>query len=226
MVERRMNKIFIDLEFCGIDRQNEAVRKITPFEIIEIGAVKLNDRDEIVDEYDSYIHPVYGSIEKEISELTHITNEDVAEARPFAEVMEEFLDWIGDEETTVYSWSMSDHAQLEKECRLKSCFDQRVDDLLTHWIDFQKVFGGLIGIEQSIALDKALTGAGLTFDGMQHRANSDAINTAKLYQLTQDEEQFQKQLTSIFEWLKPSPDLTVTMGSLLPPGLLGDLPAE
>lgn len=221
-----MNKIFIDLEFCGIGKQNEEVRKITPFEIIEIGAVKLNENNEIVDEYDSYIHPLYGSIEKEISELTHITNEDVAQARPFVEVMAEFLDWIGEEETTVYSWSMSDHSQLEKECRLKSCYNHRVENLLMHWIDFQKVFGSLIGIEQSIALDKALTGAGLKFDGMQHRANSDAINTAKLYLLTQDGEKFEKQLTSIFEWLKPTPELTVTMGSLLPPGLFGELPVE
>lgn len=221
-----MNKIFIDLEFCGVDKQNEQVRKITPFEIIEIGAVKLNDNNEIVGEYDSYIHPLYGSIEKEISELTHITNEDVADARAFGEVVHEFLDWAGEDETEVYSWSMTDHAQLEKECRQKSCVDPRMERLLSHWIDFQKVFGELIGIEQSIALDKALRGAGLEFDGMQHRADSDAINTAKLYQLTQDKERFEKQLTSILEWLTPTPELTVTMGSLLPPGLFGELPLE
>ncbi|UUZ92201.1 hypothetical protein LJK87_43485 [Paenibacillus sp. P25] len=49
-----MNYIVIDLEFNGRRHYN-----VYPMEIIEIGAVKLNEQLEIIDTFQSYIRPKY-----------------------------------------------------------------------------------------------------------------------------------------------------------------------
>ena len=49
-----MNYIVIDLEFNGRRHYN-----VYPMEIIEIGAVKLNEQLEIIDTFQSYIRPKF-----------------------------------------------------------------------------------------------------------------------------------------------------------------------
>ena len=49
-----MNKTVIDLEFTPIPSKFKEIRKICRHEIIEIGAVKLDENDEIVDKFDVF----------------------------------------------------------------------------------------------------------------------------------------------------------------------------
>jgi inhibitor of KinA sporulation pathway (predicted exonuclease) len=56
----------------------------------------------------------------------------------YAAAFQKFVDWIGEEETKIYSWSMSDIKQLKKECRFKLP-DFDVEWLDSRWVDLQQV---------------------------------------------------------------------------------------
>jgi 3'-5' exoribonuclease 1 len=86
-----MNYIVFDLEATcweGVDvGQNE---------IIEIGAVKINDQKQIISEFEKFVKPLKHPILSDFCiSLTSITQEDVNNAEYFNTVAEEFKDWIG-----------------------------------------------------------------------------------------------------------------------------------
>ena len=72
--------IFLDFEMNPIPRSNKEARELASSEIIEIGAVKLDRDYQLVDWYSRYVKPDYGPIQKRITELTGITDADVADA--------------------------------------------------------------------------------------------------------------------------------------------------
>ena len=53
-----MNYIVLDLEWNQAANKKNRYAKILPFEIIEIGAVKLNDSFQIIDTFQEVIRPV------------------------------------------------------------------------------------------------------------------------------------------------------------------------
>ena len=163
------------------------------------------------------VKPEYSTISKRVSELTHITENDVASAAHFTEVMDKFLDWIGYEAVEIYSWSLEDKHQFEYECSIKNYSDERLDMLYKNWIDFQKVFGKILEVNQQVSLSNALNGVGITFVGQEHSAADDAENTARLFILTRDEENFKKQAQALLDLMIPTPEVTTQIGSLFTP---------
>ena len=83
-----MNYIVFDLEAtCEKDSKN------FQNEIIEIGAVKLNDGYEITDEFSSFVKPIVNPILTDFCmNLTSITQSDVDTARKFPDVLDAFLE--------------------------------------------------------------------------------------------------------------------------------------
>ena len=67
-----MVHIVIDLEMNPVCKSFKDVRKYTTDEIIEIGAVKLDDSYKQVGEFQCYVRPQYGEITKHITKLTGI----------------------------------------------------------------------------------------------------------------------------------------------------------
>ena len=78
--------VVFDIETTGLSNAS--------CEIIEIGAVTVKE-GAIVSRYASFIRPEK-PISEEITRLTGITNDMVSDARPIAEVLPEFLSYIGD----------------------------------------------------------------------------------------------------------------------------------
>src|SRR5689334_18726294 len=78
--------VAVDLETTGLDSAQD--------QIIEIGAVKFRE-DEILDQWSSYINPGR-QIPAYITQLTGITNADVAKAPPMANIMQTLRKFIGD----------------------------------------------------------------------------------------------------------------------------------
>lgn len=102
-----MQYIILDLEWnTAFDhRSKEYVN-----EIIEFGAVKLNQNLEEVSTFSSFVKPV---IEKKLTsrvrKLTHITNEDVQNAEYYLPVSNAFAAWAGEDPETVFmSWGDMD----------------------------------------------------------------------------------------------------------------------
>lgn len=101
-----MNYVILDLEWnTAYSRKYD--RYIN--EIIEIGAVKLNDKCEIISEYSSIIKPqIQKKLRSRVKQLTNITNDEVKLGNTFDEVIEDFSNWIGNEECIVLSWGNMD----------------------------------------------------------------------------------------------------------------------
>ncbi len=149
-------------------------------EIIEIGAVRVNEDLEIVDEFSEFILPViHPQIDKFCTKLTSITQEDVEYADHFNVVIKRFEDWMdcASARTALFSWGEFDHRQFVADARhhnLKL-------DWLKYWACLQRHYSKYKGAKNQIGLKNALIHEGLEFNGTQHRAIADARNMAELF---------------------------------------------
>ena len=156
-----MKHIVIDLEMNKIARSSEA-RKICKSEIIEIGAVMLDENLQEIGNFRTYVKPEYNDkIAAEIRNLTGITYAMVANAPVFREAFRMFTNWClgtGDE-VTIYAWSDSDYNQVVKEILLKEyeLSDEEHGLIDTEWTDFQNEFDAHIGFERRISLNSPST---------------------------------------------------------------------
>ena len=89
------NYIVFDLEWNQSAGGKEASNPDFPFEIIEIGAVKLNEEFEIMDEFHRLIRPqVYTKMHYAISEVTHMDMEELqSHGELFPDVAADFVAW-------------------------------------------------------------------------------------------------------------------------------------
>lgn len=143
-------------------------------EIVQIGAIKLNQDLEVLDRYDVFIKPqIYTKMLKHITQLTDITNDTLADGVSFPEAVAEFLNWCGDDYVFV-SWSPNDIIQLEKNMR----FHGMPIDELPECYDMQYMFDDQITMDgRDSALSYAMWKLGIK-PARSHDALNDAINTA------------------------------------------------
>lgn len=203
--------IFLDFEMNPIPREYKEARELAHSEIIEIGAVKLDKDYRLVDRYSRYVKPEYGPIHKRITQLTGITDADVAHAQPFAPAMEEFARWMGEGRARIYSWSRSDQYQLYDESWLKEA--ELPWQLNQRWMDFQAVYTRLIGLSRSnpLSLQNALGTAEYRFSGDAHRAVQDAENSAYLLILVK-EGRLEEQARVVMGAMRPKQNQGFSLG--------------
>lgn len=197
-----------------VNKTFKDVRRYMTDEIIEIGAVKLDDNYKQVSEFQCYVRPQYGEITKHITKLTGITAETVADKPIFNEAFQNFMDWIGSWDMTLYSWSNSDINQLRDECRFKIP-KYEINKLERQWRDLQKAFDERIGLHSSLALKHAIGAMNRDFEGTQHTALADAANTAAILALLQDDEEFFSVMQPVIDLLRPK-QLSQSIGDKYP----------
>ena len=210
-----MKHVVVDLEMNPVDREHKDIKKKLSGEVIEIGAVKLGDDFRQESEFQCYVAPEYGAIKTHITELTGIKQETVEGKDHFCQAFPSFVDWIGEEETKIYSWSMSDLKQLRKECRMKMA-DFDTEWLDSRWVDLQQAFDSRIGLQNSLGLKHALGAMNRNFEGTAHTALADAINTSAILVLMQDDKEFRKVMAPVMDVLKPKDELSASLGDLYP----------
>ena len=209
-----MIHIVIDLEMNPVRREYKDVRRFLQDEVIEFGAVKLDEYYVPIGEFQSYVKPQFGKITKHITQLTGITAETVADKSTFAETFKTFFDWIGTWDMKIYSWSSSDINQLKCECSYKLPeFD--INKLERQWIDIQQEFDDKIGLHGNLALKHAVGAMNRNFEGTAHTALADAANTAAILALMQDDEVFHETMKPVIDLLKPQ-ELSESIGDLYP----------
>ncbi|MBN2797295.1 MAG: exonuclease domain-containing protein [Clostridia bacterium] len=212
-------KIFIDLEMNPISKKYILERKICKDEIIEIGAVALNDQDEIVSEFKTYVNPEYNDhISRYIYKLTGISSEVVHKDNNFEVALNRFIKWCEDissnEYYEIYAWSKHDIEQLKKEASLKQLDHLLNQNFLDKWVDYQIMFSEIFGFKKILSLGKAVEILDLDFQGNQHDALSDALNTVKIYQVSNSEEAFDKIVKPIREVFAQSEPLCISLESI------------
>lgn len=210
-----MKHVVVDLEMNPVSREFREVRRKLNEEVIEIGAVRLDENFQQEAEFQCYVKPEYGPIKKHITSLTGITQAMVADKKTYAACFQDFVDWVGKEETKIYSWSMSDIKQLRSECRYKLP-DFDIEWLNERWVDLQQEFDDRLGLHNSLALKHALGAMDHKFEGTQHTALADAINTSAILTLMQDDVKFKETMKPVLEILQPKDNLSSSIGDLCP----------
>lgn len=198
-----MKSVIVDFEFCNVNgNQRKNTGSHLYHEIIEFGAVMLDEKQNIIGRFQKFVKPQVGSLTAGITALTGITMDMLAEEMDFVQVLDAFVKWIGEGEYEICSWSMSDFEQLTYEISEK-CESSDYEDLFRGWRDIQREFGDGIGYTGALSLKHAMSSIDETFEGKAHDALADAENTASLAILLADKETFDKRTKTLQEILNP-----------------------
>ncbi|UIO43876.1 exonuclease domain-containing protein [Brevibacillus brevis] len=167
-----MNYIIFDLEAtCW---ENDRTKQN---EIIEIGAVKLNDHLAVIGEFQTFIKPKLNPILSDFcKKLTSISQKEVDQAPSFGEAISHFQNWIGSE-YHLCSWGFYDKKQLKMDCELHNV----PSSWIRHHISIKHQHGKMIGAERGVGMGKALQMLNIPLEGTHHRGMDDARNIAKIF---------------------------------------------
>ena len=173
MADRTLKRaVFADLELTcweGEPPVGEAC------EIIQIGVAEIDLCDlELRRTFSRIVRPTESRISEFCERLTGITPAIAKSGRPFAEVARSLCREFG--ATPWYAWG-DDQSALAAAARRHDC----EMPLSGTQLNLSGVFHQLFGLRRKYALDEALTHLGLAFEGRQHDALDDAINTARLF---------------------------------------------
>lgn len=180
-----MHYIILDLEMNEIDHSHKTEFRICSKEIIQIGAVLLDDTYQILDTFSIYCKPQYNTgISYKYQQLTGISTYTVKDAPCFKVALNQFFTWIlsNTNDVELYSWSDNDYNQILDEAQLKNYrFSDQELQLLEQWYDLQEEYDEITQRHYRCSLVEALISSGISFEGKQHDALYDSINTAKLF---------------------------------------------
>lgn len=175
-----MYYIIMDLEW-----NNAYVHKTKSFmnEIIEVGAVMLNEELEEISEFSCFVKSRIGKkIRSNIKKLTHITNDDMRSGEPFETVMQKFEEWIGGRENVILTWGNSDIRVIIENFHMLT--GRKTVPFLSNYTDVQRYFQlkKEIPTEKQLGLFNAAEEVGMDPDSFSHhRALDDSLLTAECF---------------------------------------------
>ena len=181
-----MNYVVFDLEWnqCpyGKDFENPRI----PFEVIEIGAVKLNEKKEYLDTFHALIRPtVYRRLHFQTSRVIGLKEADLRKGRFFRDAVRDFLAWCG-EDFRFCTWGTLDLKELQRNLDY-----YHMEKLLPGPIlyeDVQKLFAiAYENRKDRRALNYAVEYLHPPEDGEFHLAREDAVYTARVFQTIPDD---------------------------------------
>ncbi len=183
-----MNYIVLDLEFNQSFPFKNG-RKVEPnpecpFEIIQIGAVKLNDKFEQVDTFDAMIRPqIYPRLHPFVEKITGIHAEMLADKPDFKSAYEGFLKFIGNEPAILCTWGGDDIKSLFRNILF---YNLKADALTDQYLNVQPFAAQYLNHEagKAIGLKNAVEALGIPEGDTFHDALNDAVYTAKIFAIT------------------------------------------
>lgn len=179
-----MHYIVLDLEFNqGFDiKNNETVNNPScPFEIIQIGAVKMDEDLNIVESFNEFIKPqIYTDIHPYVAEITGINKNRLKHALCFNEAYEKFKQFLGCSENIFCVWGLVDITELFRNIKFYSLEHSSISK---KYINLQhhasKYFGCPRGI--NIGLSNAVSILELEEIYKFHDALGDAYYTSEIF---------------------------------------------
>ena len=177
-----MNYIIMDLEW-----NNSYMKSTQKFinEIIEIGAVKLDENMKEIETFSELIKPVVSrKLRSRIKILTHITNDDIKAGKPFSTVINEFEKWAGDD-VVFLTWGDTDIRTLLSNIKVFL----KKDDItfLRKYADLQRYCQCFINMENIQQAGLSYAAECLQIDAEQfphHRALDDSLLSAECLKKT------------------------------------------
>jgi inhibitor of KinA sporulation pathway (predicted exonuclease) len=157
-------------------------KALAPNEIIEIGAVCVDDSNWILGEFDVMVRPSICPILSEFcTQLTSITQADVENAPHFPEALQQFQDWIAQFEDSYWlcSWGFYDKKQFKQDCILHGLDTDWLKNHMSIKHQHPKISDGITA--RPLGMQGALKLEGFTLDGTHHRGIDDARNMTKIF---------------------------------------------
>ena len=178
-----MHYIVFDLEFNQEPSSlnvSAASVSLCPFEIIQIGAIKLDSNRNAIATFQRYVKPmIYLKINDFTSELTGITTQSLMEEQEFPKVLDDFIKFLGSD-CVLCTWGMSDIKELYRNALFHG-FDSK--GLPNKVINIQPYVS--IYLRQSIkklfSLQAAVEALKVPISYPFHHALYDAYYTAQLF---------------------------------------------
>ena len=183
------NYVVIDLEMCNTYKSIMNQKMNYKQELIQIGAILLNENYEQIDSFVTYVRPEFGTIDTFIKELTGISKEDTQNAPCSRDALEAFSAWLP-KDATIIAWSKNDEKQIRNELQRKHFDITKLRETFGNWIDCQQLFASKMNTTKKYKLSEALPIADIYYDYGAHDALTDAKNTAKLFAKIQLNEEF------------------------------------
>ena len=172
--------VCIDLEMTEISASQRSCVPGANGEVIQFGAVMLDENYNMLSEFNSYVKPVYSSVTPVINQLTGITNQNLEKADDFLTVFDKFSYWRGEGDITTFCWSKADFNQLLAELEAKGKHRHDLFETLHDFVDLQNIFGNLISSKTPVGLESAMRLLQMDFKGQVNTALSDSYNTARI----------------------------------------------
>ena len=175
-----MDYIVLDMEWNQPWPGSPSAKKVLPVpirgEIIQIGAVRVTEDQQVADEFQVLIKPkYYRRLNRRVSKLTGIKDARLREEGvPFSQAMEQFKSWCG-EDIVFLTWGFDDITILRENLRL---FDL-AEDWTDRWYNAQMIFNAQTdGSNSQKALKTALEIFEIEPSRPAHDALGDAYHTA------------------------------------------------
>ncbi len=207
--------VVVDVEMCRV--QLKSTRYPCRNEIIQIGAVMMNETYEIISKFSTYVKPRFGKIDGFISMLTGICERMIKDAPDIKDALTQMLEWIGVNEATFYSWSNTDYFQIRSEIQLKCYENEKWEKLLDHsnWIDYQIKLSERLELPRMLKLTDALNLVEMEVEGQLHDGLDDAYNTARMISKLETQKDYCIILERLRKKEKEYKPLTMSLGNLL-----------
>lgn len=146
-------------------------------EILEIGAVMVNEELEVIDTFSVIIKSqLIKKLSGRVKNLTHITNEDMGNGISFQRAVSDFSKWIGNRDCVFMSWGNSDIRVMFDNFSM-FCGVYGIP-FLTQYVDLQKYCQLFIVslANQQIGLVNAAVEMGINISDLSfHRALEDSL---------------------------------------------------
>ncbi len=182
--------VVIDLEMCSASGKKRLKQKYSGCEVIQIGAVLLDESYQEIDSFKTYVQPEFGVLSNRIQNLTGIKPEHLKDAPLFEDALELFCNWVGEQDVIIIAWSENDEKQLRREMEKKGIENQRIQNMFVDWTDCQVTFAKKMQVERCYNLQEALIASDIFFQDGAHDALVDAHNTGLLFAKMEQEEVF------------------------------------
>ena len=175
-----MDYIVLDMEWNQPWPGSPSSRKVLPVqirgEIIQIGAVRVTQDQQVADEFQVLIKPkYYRHLNRRVSKLTGIKETELRDnGVPMVEAMEQFRAWCG-EDVTFLTWGFDDITILRENLRLYGMDESWV----SRWYNAQMIFNAQTdGSTAQKALKTAMEMFEIEATRPAHDALGDAYHTA------------------------------------------------
>ena len=178
-----MNYIIMDLEWNQSPTGKEQENRELPFEIVEIGAVKLDSRRREIDRFHQIVAPVvYTKLHHITKDIITLSMEELKKGKPFTKVGEEFLGWCEEGGEYIFAtWGSMDLTELQRNCRYFNIEHKFPKPFI--YYDVQKLYSRCYSDgKQRVALETAVTEQNMEKDIPFHSAFDDAVYTALIFE--------------------------------------------